>query len=269
VRIAVANTGGAPAEEVVLQTLLPAGLTHPGGNDLVTDVGTLQPGETKQITLAVTPTRAGEFRHRIRALVHGAPAAEQEARLMAQDWKVAVSANGPRLLYPDWTGSFEVVLKNEGARPAYQVSAVVGLPSGLAVVRSSDNGLYEAKDRTLRWHLSELKPGETRTLVWSGIARAVGDQVCEVRVSSGSRGGKTTTWRTAVVEAPTTPAPSVKTDAAAPSAPALIPPGVDRSAVAVKWRPAGAVPSAPAVPFESREPAAHPAPPGQLAVGWR
>jgi uncharacterized repeat protein (TIGR01451 family) len=269
VNIAVSNTGGAAAEEVVLQTVLPAGLAHPGGNDLETDVGTLQPGETKQITLAVTPTQAGEFRHRIRALVRGAPAAEQEARLLARDWKVAVTANGPRLLYPDWTGSFEVVVKNEDARPAYQVSVSVGLPTGLVVARSSDNGVYDTKDRTLRWHLSELKPNETRTLVWSGVARAVGDQVCEVRVSSGSRGGKAITWRTAVPEAPATPAARIKTEAAVPSGPALVPPSLDRAVVAVTWRPAGAVPSAPVVPFESREPAAQPAPPGQLAVGWR
>jgi uncharacterized repeat protein (TIGR01451 family) len=268
-RIAVTNTGSAPAEDVVLQTILPAGLTHPGGNDLETDVGTLQPAETKQITLAVTPTQAGEFRHRIRALVRGTPKAEQEARLVAQDWKIAVTANGPRLLYPQWTGSFEVVLKNEDRRPVCQVSVAVGLPAGLAVVRASDNGVYDGRDRTLRWHLSELKPGETRTLVWSGVARAVGDQVCEVRVSSGSRGGKAITWQTAVMEAPAAPAPSMKSEAASPSKSALVSPALDKTAVTVQWRPAGAVSSAPARPFESREPAAQPAPLGQLAVGWR
>jgi uncharacterized repeat protein (TIGR01451 family) len=197
--IAIANNGGSPAEGVLLQTVLPTGLSHPGGNDLESEVGTIQPGETKRVTLAVTPTRAGEFRHRIRVLLHGESAVEQESCITTQDLKIAVTANGPTLLYTDWTGSFEVALRNTDTRPVENVTVVVSLPPGLAVVRSSDDGVYEARDHLLRWHASALKPGETRTLLWSGVARKVGDQECNIQVSSGARASKTASWRTAVM----------------------------------------------------------------------
>jgi hypothetical protein len=200
--ITVANNGSASAEEVTLQTILPPGLSHPGGNDLEKEVGTLKPGETRSVMLIVTPARAGEFRTRIRATVAGAPAAEGESLLSVPAFKLAVEANGPRLLYPEWTGTFEVVIRNDDALPAEQVAVAIGLPSGLAVVRAGDDGQYDGKAHVLRWNLRGLNPGETRTLVWSGVARAVGEQACQVQVTAGLRGRKTLSWRTVVADAP-------------------------------------------------------------------
>jgi hypothetical protein len=176
----------------------------------------LKPGETRSVTLVVTPARAGEFRTRIRACVAGAPAAEGEALLSVPAFKLAVEANGPRLLYPEWTGTFEVVVRNDDVLPADQVAVVIGLPTGLAFVRAGDDGLYDGKGHVLRWQLRSLNPGETRTLVWSGVARAVGEQACQVQVTSGSRGRKTLCWRTSVADVP--PASSGTTAAPQPQA---------------------------------------------------
>jgi uncharacterized repeat protein (TIGR01451 family) len=262
--ITIENKGSAAADGVVLQTVLPAGLSHPGGSDLETDVGTVQPGESKRITLAVTPTNAGVFRHRVRLMCNGQLAVDQESRVVAQDLKITVTANGPRLLYPEWTGSFEVALRNDDSRPVEQVSVVVSLPSGLAVVRSSDNGVYDSRDRNLRWHISVLKPGETRTLVWTGIARKVGDQECQIVATTGVRARKTATWRTAVL-------PAAETSAERPVAPTLPSSNLGAvsvpsrpSAVEVKWRPAASDSAVPGAASDAREPR----PPALITVGW-
>jgi len=198
--IAVTNNGVAPADAVTLQTLLPPGLSHPSGNDLETQIGTVRPGETRQVTLTVTPTQAGEFRTRIRASVAGSPVGEGEAIVSAPAFKLALEANGPRLLYLEWTGTFEVFLRNDDTRPVQQVRVSVALPAGLAVARAGDDGVYDVKSHVLSWHLGDLMPGETRTLVWSGVARAVGDQVCQVHVAAGSHGRKALNWRTTVAD---------------------------------------------------------------------
>jgi uncharacterized repeat protein (TIGR01451 family) len=254
--VAVANTGDAAAQDVTLQTLLPPGLSHPCGNDLETVLGTLRPGETRQVTLTVTPTQAGEFRTRICASVAGAPAAESGATVSAPAFKLAVEANGPRLLYPGWTGTFEVFLRNDDPWPAQHVGVVVALPAGLAVSRAGDNGLYDAKLHVLRWQLSNVKPGETRTLVWSGIAREVGEQACQVQVTAGSQGRKTVSWRTTVADAPAE-RPAALPSSAVPAAPA--PPTSSRAAAGDRnWHhgdvaPAGAV-APPALRFAPEEP---------------
>jgi len=200
--ITVANNGNAPAENVTLQTLLPPGLSHPSGNDLETAVGTLRPGETRLVTLMVTPTRAGEFQTRIRASIAGEPAAERDATVSAPAFKLAAEAHGPRNLYLGWTGSFEISIRNDDSRPAQQVAIVVALPAGLAVSRAGDNASYDAKAHLLRWQPSNLGPGEARTLVWSGVARSVGEQICQVQITAASQGRKTLEWRTAVADAP-------------------------------------------------------------------
>jgi uncharacterized repeat protein (TIGR01451 family) len=215
--IDVTNTGGTEAVDVTLQTILPFGLTHPGGNDLELEVGGLQPGETRRVPLILTPSQAGEFRHRIRATLDGAIAAEREICLSVADCKIAMEANGPRRLCPQWTGTFELLVRNDDKQPMQQVEVTVEIPKGLDVVLIGDDGSYDPKNRTIRWSVSGLKPDELQTFVWSVIARAVGDQVCQIQVSAGpvtcppkdggqcrlgGRARKSLSWRTAVTELP-------------------------------------------------------------------
>jgi uncharacterized repeat protein (TIGR01451 family) len=263
--IEIANTGGAVAEGVVLQTLLPAGLSHPGGSDLETEVGTVEPGETKRITLTVTPTRAGEFRHRVRVLLHGEPVVEQDARVCAQEMKIAVTANGPRFIYADSSGSFEVALRNDEPRPVEQVSVVVNLPPGLAVALCSDSGVYDGRDHTLRWVLSSLKPGETRTLVWGGVPHKVGDQECKIEVSTSTGGSKRTAWRTSVLAPTESPTDRSVAPMLPPSNPSE--PKSRSTSVELKWRQdAKASPVGEPIP-DPRDSARESKPPGQVAIG--
>jgi uncharacterized repeat protein (TIGR01451 family) len=270
--VSVANSGTTTAENVTLQTLLPTGLTHPGGNDLETDVGTLRPGETRQITLAVTPTRPGQFRHSVRALIGGASTAEQEISLVAQDLKLSLAAHGPHLLYPDWTGSFEVVVRNEDTRPINRIAVAVRLPAGLSVARANESGTVVDKDQLLRWQLNTLAPGESRTLIWNGVARTVGEHVWAVQVWAGERAGKAVTGRTTVLAAPEGSAPVAQpeTPASPPAARAVsVSSGKSLQTAQVHWRPVGAVPATPTIPFELHEPGGEPALPGTFAIGWR
>jgi uncharacterized repeat protein (TIGR01451 family) len=260
VAIVIDNKGNAAAEGVVLQTVLPAGLSHPGGNDLETEVGTIKPGETKQITLSVTPMQAGNYRHTVRLVMNGQTAAEQESRIVAQDLKMTLTANGPRLLYTDWTGSFEITVRNDDTAAFEHVVVAVGLPAGLSAVRSSDNGAYDSQDRSVKWQVPVMKPGESRTFVWSGAAGKLGDQECRITAIAGTRGRKTTTWRTTVKPAetslePTAAPPQTPSNPAMPSTPAR--PG----AVEVKWHPADDAPGSSAIKSETREPL-------PVAVGW-
>jgi uncharacterized repeat protein (TIGR01451 family) len=268
--IDVTNTGGEDAADVTLQALLPADLTHPGGNDLEIDVGTLQPGETRHVPLAVTPRQAGEFRNRIRALIGGAIAVEREAYLaiqcekgdrtcarrdpvptLVQECKLVVEANGPRLLYPEWTGTFELALRNDDARTVQQAAVAVKLPTGLEVVLLGDDGFYDHQSRTIRWLVSGLKPGELRTMVWSGVARAVGDQVGLIEVSAGPHGRKSLTWHTAVAlgQAERSVAPA----SSAAAAPATLPTSTRPFGVHLQLRRASAAPAAPGELRQSSE----------------
>lgn len=277
--IAVRNTGTAAVPDVMLQTVLPAGLSHPGGNDLESEVGTLKPGETRQITLAVTPTQAGEFRPRIAAVSRGATLIEHEGKLRVQEFKIVLATNGPRLLYQDWVGSFELVLRNDGRAAVGRLAIVAGLPRGLAVVRASDGGTYAAKDHRLHWELENLKPGESRTLVWNGVARGVGEQVCKVQLSAGTWLQEAVAWQTAVMKASGEQAPAAasaadakpRREAAVGPASGAAPTSFPKTGGEVKWRPAAASPLPPPARVEATDRRdGSPSPePQAFAVGWR
>jgi uncharacterized repeat protein (TIGR01451 family) len=203
--ISVRNSGTAPAHGVLLQTLLPAGLSHPGGPDLENDIGNLEVGEARQIALAVTPTQAGEIRTRVRVLAPGVESVEREACLGVHEMKLGLSANGPRLLYQNWAGSFELALHNDGKDVVGQLYLMIGLPEGMAFVRASEGATYDAESHSICWNLGDLRPGEGRTLLWNGVARETGDLISRMKLVVGMRVHKEMTWQTKVVQAaPTT-----------------------------------------------------------------
>jgi uncharacterized repeat protein (TIGR01451 family) len=200
-KMTIRNTGAVPARGVSLQTLLPAGLSHPGGSDLENEIGSLAAGETRQAALTVTPTQPGDLSARIRACAAGAEPAEREARLSVQETRLTLTANGPRVLYETWPGTFELALRNDGTQAVARASLAIALPDGLAFVRASDGGVYAAATHSVHWDLGGLRPGEVRTFVWNGMARAVGEQVCQVELAAGPKASRHLTWRMTVARA--------------------------------------------------------------------
>jgi uncharacterized repeat protein (TIGR01451 family) len=242
-QLVVRNKGNTPAHAVLLETLLPAGLSHPGGNDLENEVGNLEPGEVRRIVLRVTPTQAGDLRQRIRAQAAGEEAVEREVRLHVQDLKLALAANGPRVLYEGWPASFELTVRNEGADVVRQVRLTAVLPAGIAFVRADAGAVYAPETHGLSWDLGELRSGEARTVLWSGNARGSGEQTCQAILTAGAIPCKRVAWQTSVVRAPPgpSPAPDAGPDLGAPPPP--LPPSL-----AAGPRPAGAAPQGTAPP---------------------
>jgi uncharacterized repeat protein (TIGR01451 family) len=231
-QLVVRNKGNAPARAVVLETLLPAGLSHPGGDDLENDVG--------------------DLRQRIRARAAGEEAVEREARLHVQDLKLALSAHGPRVLYEGWPTSFELSVRNEGTDPAGQVRVTAALPAGIAFVKADGGAVYATETHSLCWELGELRPGEERSLLWSGNARMSGEQVWQAALTAGATTCKRVAWQTNVVRAPPGGSPAVPDAAPDLAAP---PP------------PVPAFPTAAPRPAAAPTPVAPPPPPQGAAAG--
>jgi uncharacterized repeat protein (TIGR01451 family) len=217
-QIVVRNRGSGPAQNVVLETLLPPGLSHPSGSDLENDIGTLGSGETRQIALRVTPAAAGELTQRLRLCAAGEAVVERQARLRAQDLKLRLVANGPRLLYDGWPASYELSLRNEGVEVVPQARLAAVLPPGLGFVGADASGVYAPATHSVSWELGDLRPGKERSVLWNGIARGNGDQECEATVTSGSRTCRRLSWKMTMVRAAPMPAP---VPAAAPPRPDL------------------------------------------------
>jgi uncharacterized repeat protein (TIGR01451 family) len=197
-RMEIANKGAMPARDVIVQTLLSEGLSHPLGVDLESNLGTLSPGETRTATLEATATRSGDLQARVTVLARGARPATQTAPLHADPNPLTLTVNGPRVLMSQLTGLYELTVRNDG--PAIrEVVLTATTPSGLEFVHASNGGVHDAHSRLVRWDLGELAAGEQRTLAWNGEARACGDLESLVRLTVGGRVVREQAWVTRVV----------------------------------------------------------------------
>jgi hypothetical protein len=200
-KITIRNTGDAPARDVILATALLPGLTHPSGADLETTLGTLEPGQSRTIPLQVTATRAGQTTARVTVEARGKSPISQVVLLMAEDVRLRVSARGPESLPEQFTGLFELTVRNDEATLAREVSLTVVLPRELAFVRATERGEYHPETHSIRWQIGDLPPGEQRAFAWNGLGLKAGGAECQIRAQAGPRAGLEIRWATRIVPA--------------------------------------------------------------------
>jgi uncharacterized repeat protein (TIGR01451 family) len=80
-QIRVSNNGTQPLRGLVLRDHVPPGLQHPAGTELEADLGTLEPGKTKNITLTTRAVQPGRF---VNAVVVMGDGQQAEARAAIQ-----------------------------------------------------------------------------------------------------------------------------------------------------------------------------------------
>lgn len=198
-KIAIRNTGDAPAQDVILATALSPGLTHPSGADLETTLGTLEPGQTRTIPLQVTATRAGQTTARVTVEARGKSPISQVIQLLAEEVRLRVSVRGPESLLEQFTGLFELTVRNDDAELAGSVSLTVALPRELAFVRASERGDYHSETHSIRWEIGDMRPGEQRAFAWNVLGLKPGEAECKIRAQAGPRAGPEIRWATRIL----------------------------------------------------------------------
>lgn len=198
VQLMIRNPDGAEVQKIVVQSRLPEGISHPSGTELEADVRALAGGGVENLPLELTPTRAGSVRTVFKVSGAGVPPVEREYTMTAIDAKLEVGVHGPKTLPQNWPATYEVTVRNAGEQTTPAVQVEVGVPAGFEELRATGNAKLDQADRRLVWAFGDLRPGETRTVVWFGVATRAGD--CPVSVSAGPTGAvlKKADWRTLV-----------------------------------------------------------------------
>lgn len=200
VHVALKNPGASEVRGVTLTSRLPDGLTHPSGSDLEAEVGVLPAGHTEAVPLMLTPTKAGPVRAVFKVAGTGLQTVEKEVQLVALDAKIEFDFTGPKRLPQSWPGTYEMTVKNAGGQAAPGVFLDVAVPPGFDEqnLRATAGAKFDPAARKLVWDFGELKPGETRTVVWLGVAAQPGDINVTANVRLGGSVVKSNEWRTQV-----------------------------------------------------------------------
>jgi uncharacterized protein DUF11/transglutaminase superfamily protein len=187
IRITVTNPGNFPVKDVVLQSVLPDGLSHPAGGDLENGMGTLEPGQTKTVNLTVTPKQVGDLSAKVKVHARGMKSVEDVARVKATPALLSLAVTAPPAVEANRPALFEMVVGNDGPEARKAAELVITLPKDVIFVRATDRGVYDPVARTVKWELGEVRPGERRSVVWNGIVKEPGKLMFGANLMAGGK----------------------------------------------------------------------------------
>jgi uncharacterized repeat protein (TIGR01451 family) len=163
-KIKLSNPGSGSATGVVLSENVPTGLSHASGNELELDVGTLKPGETREMELAVLAAAAGTVTNIVTARGEGNLQAEARADIEVVAPQLQVSMTGPKRRYLERNATHTISVANPGTATAKDIELVVVLPAQLKFIEANNGGQFDAATHSVYWGLEELPPQEIGTV---------------------------------------------------------------------------------------------------------
>ena len=175
--IVVKNDGDGPARDVVIQEDLPEGLAFPEGfRELEYAIGTLGPGQSKNIPLELKAAKIGRYRNTLVAFASGGLQTQHALDLEVIAPKLAARGDGPkrRFLKREATHNFSV--SNNGTANATNVELVCRLPNGLRFVSANNRGQYDENSHAVYWSLAELNAGMVANVELTTVPTEPGNQ---------------------------------------------------------------------------------------------
>lgn len=180
-QITVSNPGTGVAHQVVLEERVPPGLQHPAGSDLVYEVGSLKPGESRQLELKLLATQAGVVANVLTARGDANLKADDRVELEVLAPQLDIALEGPKRRYLEREATYTVSISNPGTAPARQVELIAQLPPGLKFVSANNAGHYQEATRTVHWTLEELPSKETGSVQLTTVPIEPGQHFLRLR----------------------------------------------------------------------------------------
>jgi len=175
VKIKLSNPGTGAASGVMLSEIVPDGLKHEAGRELEFEVGTLKPGETRELELQLTAAEAGNITNVVSARGEGSLEAEGRADLEVVAPQLQVSLTGPKRRYLERHATHNISVTNPGTAAAKEIELAATLPKELKFVEANNGGQYDAATHSVFWSLEELPPQETGTVTLTTLPQQPGD----------------------------------------------------------------------------------------------
>ena len=160
VALTLTNPGTGTATGVVVEGLLPEAVSHPAGREVEFDVGQLEPGEAKQITLVLQTVTPGVHEVILGARADGDVEVTQKLRAEITAPTLELAADIPSRRYLQRPATCTIRMSNTGTAPALAVELAAQLPAGVKFVRANNAGYYDERTHRVLWSLEELPAGE-------------------------------------------------------------------------------------------------------------
>jgi uncharacterized repeat protein (TIGR01451 family) len=175
IKIKLSNPGTGAASGVLLSEIVPDGLKHEAGRELEFEVGTLKPGEMRELELQLSAAEAGTITNVVTARGEGNLEAEGRADVEVVAPQLQVSLAGPKRRYLERHATHNISVSNPGTAAAREIELAATLPKELKFVEANNGGQYDAATHSVYWSLEELPPQETGTVTLTTLPQQPGD----------------------------------------------------------------------------------------------
>jgi len=187
VDITLSNPGTGTATGVIIEGILPDSVSHPAGREVEFDVGQLEPGSSRSISLKLATITPGVHEIRIGARADGGIEVARPLRAEITAPMLELHADIPKRRYLQRPATCTLTMHNTGTAPALAVELAAQLPAGMKFVRANNAGYYDEKTHRVLWSLEELPAGEEGAVEFVAMPTVLGPQtiVAAVRNPTG------------------------------------------------------------------------------------
>ncbi len=182
--VVVTNPGNGITSNVQIEAVIPDGLEHARGKRLLMEIGSLNPGESRSIRLAMAAVTGGEHQIQVQASADAGLIQRTVAEVSVIAPSLNATIDGPGLRYLGRQGVFTLTVANDGAAATSNVQMMHKVPTGFEFI-SADKGVqFDKSTRLLTWFVGRLEKGEKSELNVTLSAKTLGEHKHLVRATS-------------------------------------------------------------------------------------
>lgn len=184
--ITVTNTGNFCAYDVVVTDTLPSGVAHASGQKvLTTDLGTLAPGESRDIAINTEATATGEHCNVAEVTSSNAGSAKDDACVVVVEAGLDVVKEGTPMQFVGKKAAYTIKVTNTGDVPLTDVVVTDTVPSQNKLLSVGQGG--QISGNTATWTTS-LGAGQTKSFELTVLGLKEGTYCNQVSAASAEYG---------------------------------------------------------------------------------
>ncbi len=156
-RLTLRNPGTGLTEQVSLRLIPPGGDAH---SAMTRKIGSLKPGEVRDIDLELTAREAGELLIQADATADGGLHAETTKAVLCRKPELKIDWRGPEEKYAGTVAAYYFRVSNPGTAATEAVAMSVKLPAGTEFISASEGYSVNAATGVVSWQLGAIDTSE-------------------------------------------------------------------------------------------------------------
>ena len=170
--ITVKNTGSTPLTGVQITDTLPAGMTSDGKSSLSYDVGSLAPGESKEVKYNAAASTTGALVNTAKVTSTQGVTAEASATTTVHQPVLAITCKAPAQQFMGRKFDVCYTISNTGDAAAAGSTLTVAVPAGLTASAATGNG--QIKEGSIVYDLGSIAAGGSQNVCATFVSTAGG-----------------------------------------------------------------------------------------------